>query len=158
MISAAHCFDQEAAGYSFNVSDLVVRAGATRIDSDKHLEIEIARHVKHPQYDGPKVYYDLALVKLARRVTFNKRVQAICLASAPVGAGQLVTVQGWGKSSDGYRGELSEINVAARWDCRAVNEHSQVLHCPGVGPYFFCLFYCGFLVILVACLHPCQVE
>ena len=136
MISAAHCFDQEAAGYSFNVSDLVVRAGATRIDSDKHLELDIARHVKHPQYDGPKVYYDLALVKLAQRVTFNKRVQAICLASAPVGAGQLVTVQGWGKSSDGYRGELSEINVAARWDYRAANEPSRSFAVPGEGPYY----------------------
>ena len=116
IIFAAHCFDQDSAGYFYNVSELVVRAGATKIESDRHWEMDIEQYVTHPKHDPPKIYYDIALVKLAQMVIFNKRIQAICLPSAPtlIGSGVLVTVQGWGKSSDGYRGELTEINVAAR--------------------------------------------
>ena len=88
--------------------------GITRIDSDRHLEIQIAKYVTHPGYKSPKVYYDLALAKLAQKITFNQRIQAICLPTEPVGENELVTVQGWGRSSEGYKGELTEINVAAR--------------------------------------------
>ena len=117
IISASHCFDQDEAGYFYNVSDLVVRAGATQIESDRHEEFDIDFHVRHPKHDPPKIYYDIALVKLIQKVTFNQRIQAICLPSSPqsIGGGVLVTVQGWGKSSDGYRGQLTEINVAARY-------------------------------------------
>ena len=116
VISAAHCFDQAAVGQGFNVTDLIVRAGATRIESDKHQEIEIEHHVKHEKYNDPNIYFDISLVKLAQNLIFNQRVQAICLPSAPtpIGGGVLVTVQGWGKSSEGYRGELTQINVASR--------------------------------------------
>ena len=114
VISASHCFDQDSAGYFYNVSDLIVRAGATQIESDRHEEFDIDFHVRHPKHDPPKVSYDIALVKLVQKVTFNQRIQAICLPSSPqtIGGGVLVTVQGWGKSSDGYKGKLTEINVA----------------------------------------------
>ena len=78
------------------------------------MEIQIAKFVGHPGYKSPKVYYDLALAKLAQKITFNQRIQAICLPTEPVGENELVTVQGWGRSSEGYKGELTEINVAAR--------------------------------------------
>ena len=93
---------------------MLARVGITRIDSDRHLEIQIAKYVTHPGYKSPKVYYDLALAKLAQKITFNQRIQAICLPTEPVGENELVTVQGWGRSSEGYKGELTEINVAAR--------------------------------------------
>ena len=93
---------------------MIARAGITRIDSDRHFEIQIAKFVGHPGYKSPKVYYDLALAKLAQKITFNQRIQAICLPTEPVGENELVTVQGWGRSSEGYKGELTEINVAAR--------------------------------------------
>ena len=117
IISASHCFDQDEAGYFYNVSDLVVRAGATQIESDRHEEFDIDYFVRHPKHDPPKIYYDIALVKLVQKVTFNQRIQAICLPSSPqtISGGALVTVQGWGKSSDGYEGKLTEINVAARY-------------------------------------------
>ena len=91
-----------------------MRAGITRIDSDRHLEIQIAKYVGHPGYKSPRVYYDLALAKLAQKITFNQRIQAICLPTEPVGENELVTVQGWGQSSEGYKGALTEINVAER--------------------------------------------
>ena len=114
LISAAHCLDQNAVGRSYKVSDLIVRAGITRIDADRHLEIKIAKSVRHPKHNDPKIYYDLALVKLAQKISFNQRIQSICLPTEPVGDDDLVTVQGWGQSSEGYKGELTEINVAAR--------------------------------------------
>ena len=112
--SAAHCFDQDSVGRNYKVRDLIARAGITRIDSDRHLEIQIAKYVRHPKHKSPKIYYDLALVKLAQKINFNQRIQSICLPTEPVGDDDLVTVQGWGQSSEGYKGELTEINVAAR--------------------------------------------
>ena len=93
---------------------MIARAGIRRIDSDRQLEMDIAKYVTHPGYKSPKIYYDLALVKLAQKITFNQRIQAICLPIEPIGENDLVTVQGWGQSSEGYKGELTEINVAAR--------------------------------------------
>ena len=93
---------------------MIARAGIRRIDSDRQLEMDIAKYVTHPGYKSPKIYYDLALVKLAQKINFNQRIQAICLPTEPVGENDLVTVQGWGQSSEGYKGELTEINVAAR--------------------------------------------
>ena len=113
-ISAAHCLDQNAVGRSYKVSDLIVRAGITRIDADRHSEFDIAKYVRHPKHKDPKIYYDLALVKLAQTINFNQRIQSICLPADSVGDDVLVTVQGWGQSSEGYKGELTEINVAAR--------------------------------------------
>merc|ERR1711884_738652 len=110
IVSAAHCFDQEFVSYNYNVNDLVARVGATKIDSVRHVEIEIESYVKHPKFEDPKIYYDIALAKLAKPVTFSRRIQAICLPTGPIGNDDLVTVQGWGNGD----GELTEINVAAR--------------------------------------------
>merc|ERR1711884_397670 len=110
IVSAAHCFDQEFASDNYNVNDLVARVGATKIDSVRHVEVDIVSYVKHPKFEDPKIYYDIALAKLAKAVTFNRRIQAICLPLEPVGNDNLVTVQGWGNGD----GELTEINVAAR--------------------------------------------
>ena len=117
-ISAAHCLDQNTVGRSYKISDLIVRAGITRIDADRHSEFDIAKYVTHPKHKDPKIYYDLALVKLAQNINFNQRIQSICLPADSVGDDVLVTVQGWGQSSEGYKGELTEINVAARSVCR----------------------------------------
>ena len=110
IVSAAHCFDQEFASYNYNVDDLVARVGATKIDSVRHVEVDIESYVKHPKFEDPKIYYDIALAKLAKAVTFSRRIQAICLPTEPIGNDNLVTVQGWGNGD----GELTEINVAAR--------------------------------------------
>ena len=110
IVSAAHCFDQEFASYNYNVDDLVARVGATKIDSVRHVEVDIESYVKHPKFEDPKIYYDIALAKLAKPVTFNRRIQAICLPLEPVGNENIVTVQGWGNGD----GELTQINVGAR--------------------------------------------
>merc|ERR1712130_873588 len=110
IVSAAHCFDPEFASYNYNVDDLVARVGATKIDSVRHVEVDIESYTKHPKFVDPKIYFDIALAKLAKPVTFNRRIQAICLPLEPVGNDNLVTVQGWGNGD----GELTEINVAAR--------------------------------------------
>lgn len=54
----------------------------------------------HPLYDDYTVDYDVAVVRLQKKVAFNERVRAACLPTHDVNfdLGTVCTASGWGSS------------------------------------------------------------
>lgn len=103
VITAAHCF------HSYHKSYYEVRAGALRHRS-YNPEVQISTIIKvfvYPKYDQKAMVEDLALVKIANPLNFNRYVRPICLPApgrsgsisnwmqgpAP---GEVCAVMGWG--------------------------------------------------------------
>lgn len=70
-----------------------------RIESDLYTDIYVDKVVIHPNYTPPKVYNDIALLRLKTQVMFSYNLQPACL-SVLKNLSQLpdpvVTATGWG--------------------------------------------------------------
>ena len=70
---------------------------------------------KHPQYQFPSLYNDVAVVELGRRIEYNYDKYGdtpTCLDQGKYDiVGNIATVQGYGETEGGTRGELLEANV-----------------------------------------------
>lgn len=103
IITAAHCF------HGYHKSYYEVRAGALRHRS-YNPEVQISSIIKvfvYPKYDQKAMIEDLALVKIATPLNFNRYVRPICLPGPGKSGsqadwiqgphpGQVCTVMGWG--------------------------------------------------------------
>lgn len=60
-----------------------VRLGELDLDNDKEdaspVDFNISERIKHPDYNLPAKYNDIALIKLDRPVTFNQFIRPACL-------------------------------------------------------------------------------
>ena len=77
----------------------------------------IKEYKKHPKYEIPKFYFDVAIIILEEELIFSSRISAICLPQATMThPGQLpISVQGWGKDEEGSFGKrVSQANVGIR--------------------------------------------
>uniref|UniRef100_A0A6P7GZ37 Trypsin-like n=1 Tax=Diabrotica virgifera virgifera TaxID=50390 RepID=A0A6P7GZ37_DIAVI len=91
VITAAHCFD------SYPPTHII----AGNIDRNNVRDsIEIKNHKLHDYYNNKTYDYDIAILKLAKKVTFSKKIQPIQLPKQDyeVPAGTKVTTAGWGKT------------------------------------------------------------
>ena len=73
--------------------------------------------IPHPFYDH--VYYDVALVRLERRVRFTEKVYPVCLPSEPLkeSGGDMLSIIGWGKERGNHTRlsrVLKEVNKCRR--------------------------------------------
>lgn len=61
-----------------------VRFGDSQIDAEgddsQPLQVDIVERIKHPNFDPSSLYHDIALVRLERRITFNRYIRPACLA------------------------------------------------------------------------------
>ena len=91
IISAAHCFDFRGKLAGTQLSQLSVILGAEDLSlSDfwkkiKKIEERGIESVKlHPKYKHPTAYFDIAVGKLSKSVTFTEKIHPICLPPNPV--------------------------------------------------------------------------
>jgi V8-like Glu-specific endopeptidase len=74
VLTAAHCFEQSIT--TVRLSDLDI---TTTRDNADHEDVKIERKIMHPLYDRKTMKNDIALIKLARSVTFRRGLRPACL-------------------------------------------------------------------------------
>jgi len=123
IVAAAHCYDD----FQISADNQARKVKINTIrDNTENIEIvEIKRVYKHPAYQYPKLYDDIAVIELGRRVEYNfdKFGDApSCLDQNLDKIGRLATVQGYGLTETGERGELLETNVTVitNDDCKRI--------------------------------------
>ncbi|XP_008156959.3 transmembrane protease serine 11B-like [Eptesicus fuscus] len=91
LLSAAHCFTKKN-----NSKDWTVNFGT--VLNRPYLTLKVQRIISHENFSGPGVHDDIALVQLAKEVSFSKYVRRICLPEAKMklADNDSVVVTGWG--------------------------------------------------------------
>ncbi|XP_063702432.1 serine protease nudel [Culicoides brevitarsis] len=135
IITAAHCF------HSYHKNYYEVRAGSLRHRS-YNPEVQISPIVKvfvYPKYDQKAMVEDIALVKIAAPLNFNRYVRPICLPAPgrsgtqadwvngpPVG--QVCSVMGWGTlAEDGPHADgLKETHLPILETCKNNNRGKSI--------------------------------
>ncbi|MEM7259333.1 MAG: serine protease, partial [Pseudomonadota bacterium] len=112
ILSAAHCFVDRETGVRQSVDDIAVLLGALNLSSDDGLFIRASQLVVHPDYDPQTFRNDIALIELVSSVD----LQPITLptpANPVPQAGELATVAGWGRTSEGgsSSSQLLEVDL-----------------------------------------------
>ncbi|KAF9813182.1 hypothetical protein SFRURICE_015671, partial [Spodoptera frugiperda] len=117
VVTAAHCVQNTSP------AAIRLRVGSTRRDSGGRI-VRVASVIVHPQYGRPQFDNDIAVLRLARPLTFNANIRAIKLPQPrqPVPLVRL-TVTGWGLTAVGGRRIpriMMEANVPVvpHWLCR----------------------------------------
>lgn len=84
--------------------------GEHDLTNDKHdrpLQVEIAEKFPHPQFKRSAKYYDIALLKMQLRVTFNPYLRPACLPERMFYPNEHAVASGWGRTD--YRGQTSSV-------------------------------------------------
>ena len=118
ILTAAHCFTEIGNNYKEKDFPNAVRVGSNRIDSRYSQDRRIEEYKKHPKYEYPIYYFDLALVFLEEDLILSSKISAISLPQTTMthpGAGASMSIQGWGKDEEGISGKrVSVANVGIR--------------------------------------------
>ncbi|EAT41823.1 AAEL006568-PB [Aedes aegypti] len=113
VLTAGHCF-RELPDWAHVVR---VRLGEWDLESDpdcndenicndKHLDVNVGSYVVHEDYDSKNLHNDVALIKLAKVVSFTEYISPVCLPLAEnlrnqSERGKIFTVIGWGTTERG---------------------------------------------------------
>lgn len=103
IVTAAHCI------YRKSARQITIRVGEHNTKSREGSEVDIPaeRIVQHPSYNPSTWDFDIAMIKVSRRIVFNTYVQPACLPNRPFPVGTQCYVTGWGKIS--YPGKMHYI-------------------------------------------------
>lgn len=73
------------------------------IDNDdaEPVELRIKRRINHPQYNGQRLYHDIALYELEREVKLNSYIRPLCLYTGRNLETNAALASGWGHTSWG---------------------------------------------------------
>ncbi|KRZ12546.1 Plasminogen -like protein [Trichinella zimbabwensis] len=110
LLSAGHCFHNRA-----HVSGYLFYMGTFLRYEKQALVIQSSQVLVHPLYNMKTMEYDVALIKLKRRIPFSNKVLPVCLPSArnyypPINATAFVT--GWGRTTNSYGSmRLQQVDV-----------------------------------------------
>ncbi|XP_077303196.1 serine protease 33-like [Lithobates pipiens] len=103
VLTAAHCFS-----VSVRPEDYKVYLGMNQLDANTNVTIasDISSIIVNTKYKSTGSVGDIALLKLANRVTFTQYIMPICLPSSFITfpCGMECWVTGWGKTS--YNGSM----------------------------------------------------
>lgn len=84
---------------------MVVRLGDLNLEEEndgaKPQTVNVASVTVHPNYKPPQIYHDIALIKLARKVTFDKNLRPACLQVKREVYADKVVATGWGSTNYG---------------------------------------------------------
>ncbi|XP_046835710.1 serine protease snake-like [Vespa crabro] len=136
VLTASHCT------YGPNGSPTVAKIGIRDIKDEKAgTVIGIEQMIRHPSYNPPAMYADIALIKLKRTVTFNTLIKPACLYQLYDNVPMKVWISGWGVTEFG--GEQSEKLQKAQLDIidniACSIKHNNSLAVPyGVTPSMIC--------------------
>ncbi|XP_047506258.1 clotting factor G beta subunit-like [Pieris napi] len=131
VLTAAHCGSQSTAvvtsKYLRKAQPDIVRLGSTYIKTRRNPEsdVTIKQFIQHPYWDPPKHYYDIALVELAKPVTFSKTVQPACLPGSFTSKYDAY-ITGWGVTDETAK-KLSPVLQAAEVDIIDSSECNTLL-------------------------------
>ncbi|CAL4136874.1 unnamed protein product, partial [Meganyctiphanes norvegica] len=111
VLSAAHCYGE------FTTSNCKNDAGGERFivvigehdqktkkdNAPYYEEINVKRHINHPQWNCHTFRFDFSLLELIKPVNFKGHLQPICLPAddSKKYGGEKATVSGWGLTSEG---------------------------------------------------------
>ncbi|XP_052748282.1 uncharacterized protein LOC113522153 [Galleria mellonella] len=123
VLTAAHCAYQEKDNTVVPGAPRVVQLGSSYLDDTGALVVKVAAVYRHSKYTQTRSYFDTALAKLAKTVTFSEVIQPACLG-VPPSVGEHVVATGWGRTE--YGGdqslELRSVSIPV-WDmadCRRI--------------------------------------
>jgi len=112
VVAAAHCYDEFEASATNQPRQVKIN---TIRDNTEYIEIiEIKKVYKHPQYKYPNLYDDVAVLELGRRIEYNYDLYGdtpSCIDQGQDNIGRIATIQGYGLTETGDRGNLLETNV-----------------------------------------------
>ncbi|XP_058830751.1 chymotrypsin-1-like [Topomyia yanbarensis] len=92
VLTAAHCVDRQIPEQmSVLVGTNSLKEGGSRYETEML--------IKHEYYNSPQFHNDIALIRLKSSLQFTTNVKAIEYSEREVGAGQAVTLTGWGRIS-----------------------------------------------------------
>lgn len=97
VVTAAHCVTSRP-GSKYPASYLIVYAGSSQLYTGG-VYSSVAETKVHPQYDD--FVYDIALLRLSTKLSFNNQIQAIPLATAEPPNRSPVTISGFGRVRTG---------------------------------------------------------
>ncbi|KAL1244987.1 Plasminogen [Trichinella spiralis] len=110
LLSAGHCFHNKA-----HVNGYLFYMGTFLRYENQALAIQSSEVHVHPLYNMKTMEYDVALIKLRRKIPFSNKVLPVCLPSfrnyyPPVNATAFVT--GWGRTTNSYGSmRLQQVDV-----------------------------------------------
>ncbi|KAM7023893.1 transmembrane protease serine 9 [Acridotheres tristis] len=99
LLSAAHCFNETVP------EEIEAYVGTTSLNGtdENAVKVNVTRVIPHPLFNSMILDFDVAVLELARPLTFNKYIQPVCLPPAvqkfPVGKKCLIS--GWGDLQEG---------------------------------------------------------
>ncbi|EDW77159.1 uncharacterized protein Dwil_GK22079 [Drosophila willistoni] len=118
ILTAAHCL---GGGITHNL--LSVKVGGVKRAKDGHIYSVAAIH-SHEKFSSKTMDYDLAIVRLAKNLTYSHKVRAIPLSRKEVPAGTFATISGWGytsqKASPSDRLRYARVPIINQTECRNV--------------------------------------
>lgn len=102
ILTAAHCLSDLT-----NLASLKVTLGENNVNTAPN-GLGAAKWIIHEQYDAYNTVNDIALVKLANKVTFTSNISPVCLPNgrSPV-IGTIGMVTGWGTTQADGNGQVS---------------------------------------------------
>ncbi|XP_066943062.1 venom protease-like [Macrobrachium rosenbergii] len=117
VLTAAHCLLDIQIYVRIGGHDLRYTEGGVTVDA------EVVDRIPHPQYQPPRRYNDIALLKLRFEVPFSKRVRPACLPHQDIRIppGTKLTVAGWGVHKNGgptsWIVRKGEVRAISRLNC-----------------------------------------
>ncbi|KAL0808827.1 hypothetical protein ABMA28_012504 [Loxostege sticticalis] len=116
VLTAGHCAYQGKDDTVVLGAPRVVQLGSSYLDDTGALVMKVLSVVTHPKYVQTRSYYDVALVKMVKPVTFSQVVKPACLG-VPPGVGEPIIATGWGKTEFGGTQSLELRSVSIPiWD------------------------------------------
>merc|ERR1719154_788119 len=126
-VTASHCYDDF--GGSQRNEPRPVKMNSIRDNTIYREVVETKRVFKHPLYEYPNLYNDIAVIELGRRVEYDYEKYGdtpVCLDQGLELDGKVGTVEGYGLTEDGTRGAFLEANVTIISNklCKEILEHN----------------------------------
>ncbi len=124
LVTAAHCLRQFQGQW-------VVRAGVKNKNAKGAIEVSLKRISIHPDYNWPRMYYDVGLALLNESLPLSGSISTLCLPDSPYDVTTMdnygVTVQGWGLTNFGEAGQnLTEIEITVRSKAECNHNYQSV--------------------------------
>jgi len=133
VVTAGHCFDGATDPSRYQVKLGVFSKSKNNEPGEQVLDISEI-HV-HPEYkdEDPKMFFDVALLKLKSPVTFTDHISPACLPNANEelpDAGSTVFVTGWGDTREnGQDSEtLKQVAVPLQSNAKCVTAYKGKIH------------------------------
>ncbi|XP_048037156.1 cathepsin G-like [Megalobrama amblycephala] len=114
VLTAAHCWNRR------NILMVVVGAHDLR-DSKSSDHIRVKSYIPHPKYKSSRLYADIMLLKLEKKVNLNNKVGVIPLPNEGEDVKAACSVAGWGMLTDGSMSNLlmeAKVSVMNNNECR----------------------------------------